>query len=316
LAAALAMSAGCSSVQEAPFSSEPPAAEASDGEATSAPVDDDPNCDPNRVDESLGPPRALADFDRNADYLGEIRSRGVLRAGVGVDTLQFGSVDPEGNIVGFDVEFARLVADELRVDLELIPVQSADRIEAIRSGRVDLVVKTMTITCQRWAQVNFSSVYFNAGQRVLLSADDDLVPADLPDLAAPRPDGSLRVICAVDGTTSLANLTAAGVATTTAPSWTGCLVALQLGEADGISTDDTILAGLAVQDPKARIVGGTFSAEPYGIALPPDQPAFTEFVNAVLQQARDDGTWQDLYATWLADVLGPSPSVPVARYRS
>ena len=68
-----------------------------------------------------------------------------------------------------------------------------------------------------------------------------------------------------------------------------CLVLLQQGQVEGISTDDTILAGMQAQDPNVRIVGDAFSAEPYGIGLPPNHPEYVRFVNAALEQVRSSG---------------------------
>ncbi|MGF1596739.1 MAG: glutamate ABC transporter substrate-binding protein [Acidimicrobiales bacterium] len=312
LLATLGLVAACSSTDEAPFSSGP-AEVVDDGGDTAAPTPTpDPACDDGNPRPSLGPPGELpAPGDLPAgSYMAEIRDRGVLRAAVGADTLLFGYLNPEtDDLEGFDVEMARLVADAIFGDpdrVELIPVQSADRIAVIEDGTVDLVIKTMTINCQRWGAINFSTVYYESGQRLLVGVDAAIDSVD--DIVDER-------ICAVAGTTSLDTLTAASVTTVEVDSWTECLVAFQRGEAEGISTDDTILAGLAAQDPYTEIVGPRFSDEPYGIGLPKDHPEFTEFVNAVLERARQDGTWSALYDTWLAETLGPSGGPPAPSYR-
>ena len=62
---------------------------------------------------------------------------------------------------------------------------------------------------------------------------------------------------------------------------TDCLVMLQQGQVDAVSTDDAILIGLAAQDPNVKIVGATFSSEPYGMAISKAHPEFTSFVNGV-----------------------------------
>ena len=122
-------------------------------------------------------------------------------------------------------------------------------------------------------------------------------------------------LCAASGTTSLEAIEEAGVEAVAVPGWTDCLVLFQQGEVDGISTDDTILAGLAAQDPFAVVTGELFSEEPYGIGNSKDFPEFTQFINAVLEQARQDGTWQELYDRWLADTLGEQ-SAPEASFRN
>ena len=93
-----------------------------------------------------------------------------------------------------------------------------------------------------------------------------------------------------------------------------CLVLLQLGEIDAISTDDTLLAGLAAQDPRTEIIGPRFTEEPYGIAINKDTPDLVRFVNAVLERRAQDGRWRASYERWLT-LLGPPPSPPTPQYQ-
>lgn len=313
LAVITLVASACAGADEEPFRSG--LAERDESEAagsTGAPTPD-PDCRDEDPRPSLGPPEPLPGPGSlpAGSYMAEIRDRGVLRAGVGADTLLFGFLNPQsGDIEGFDVEMARLVAAAIFGDpdrLELIPVQSAERLDRLRDGTVDIIVKTMTINCERWGAINFSTVYYESGQRLLVGNDTGV--DSLADVGAERP------ICAASGTTSLARLEAEGVATVEEATWTDCLVAFQQGRAFGVSTDDTILAGLAAQDPYAEVVGPAFSEEPYGIGVPKDHPEFTRFVNAVLEQARTDGTWERLYDEWLANVLGTGVAVPSASYR-
>jgi polar amino acid transport system substrate-binding protein len=85
---------------------------------------------------------------------------------------------------------------------------------------------------------------------------------------------------------------------------------------DAISTDDTILQGLAAQDPNTKLVGQTFSDEPYGMAISKAHTDFTRFVNGVLAQVRVDGAWTNIYnSNILTGTKIPAPSIPLAKYR-
>jgi polar amino acid transport system substrate-binding protein len=96
---------------------------------------------------------------------------------------------------------------------------------------------------------------------------------------------------------------------------TGCLVLFQQGQVDAITGDDTVLAGLAAQDPYAFVVKApAFTAEPYGLGVSKKHPDFVRFVNGVLEQMRDDGQWKTAYNTWLREALGPAPAPPMAVY--
>jgi polar amino acid transport system substrate-binding protein len=270
-----------------------------------------PACDPRaslRPTGSLPAPNAMP----NGSFMQTIHERGRLRVGTSQDTLLFSSRNPfTGVVEGFDVDVARLVAAAIFGDpdrIQLVVVPNAERVPATESDKVDLVAETMTINCERLQSVDFSSVYYQAGQKVLVATNS---PArGIADLGGKR-------VCAAAGSTSLANLAKQrpapiGVA---APTQSQCLVLFQEGQVEAISTDDTILAGLAAQDPYAHVVGAAFTDEPYGVAIAKTHPEFTRFVNAVLQQARADGSWARLYGRWLGAQFGPAPAPPAARYR-
>ncbi|MDH4146539.1 MAG: glutamate ABC transporter substrate-binding protein [Acidimicrobiia bacterium] len=320
-AALVLLSAACTVEADAPFDSTIVASAEEGSTTTTSQPPADPACanaDPRpslRPTSPLPPPGQMPP----GSYMADIVTNDKLRAGVGQDTLLFGYLNPDnGRLEGFDVELVRLVAaaifgeDDVDGHLDLVPIQSSERIPKLVDGSLDIVAKTMTINCVRWGSIDFSSVYYESGQRVLVARADgsggDANPIRrIEDLAG-------RKVCAVEGTTSLANLTQKGVETVTAGDWTDCLVLFQQGAVLGVSTDDTILAGLAVQDPFAVVVGDAFTEEPYGLGLPKDHPEFTEFVNAVLERAREDGTWQRLYDLWLSPTLGEA-TPPAASYR-
>ena len=97
--------------------------------------------------------------------------------------------------------------------------------------------------------------------------------------------------------------------------WTDCLVMVQQGQVDAISTDDVVLFGLQQQDRNnLELVGGTIGAEPYGVGVKLENTDLVRFVNGALEQIRENGTWERLYQAHLSDVA-PSPGPPIARYQ-
>ena len=83
---------------------------------------------------------------------------------------------------------------------------------------------------------------------------------------------------------------------------------------DAITGDDTVLAGLAAQDPYAQVVGTAFTAEPYGLGVNAKNVDLVQFVNGVLARAKADGRWAAAYDRWLAGALGPAPAPPAPVY--
>ncbi len=267
-----------------------------------------PNCDPRA---SLRPAGALPPPGHMpaGSTMDRIARRGQLVVGVDQNTYLFGYRDPaSGEIVGFDIDILHEVARAIFGDpsrIQFTAITAAQRIPALQGGQVDIVADTMTITCQRLTQVNFSTEYYSAGQRVLVRRDSTARGID--DLGGKK-------VCAATGSTSIQNIAAAKShpVPVAVNDWTDCLVLLQQGQVDAISTDDTILLGMAKQDPNTRLVGDAFTAEPYGLAMPLAATDFVRFVNGVLDRIRGDGTWRAIYARWLNP---PVPAPPPARYR-
>ncbi len=235
-----------------------------------------------------------------------IRARGRLIVGLDTGSNLMSYRDPAtGRITGFDVEIAREIARDLLGDPEAVDfriLNSAEREQALQDSTVDIVAKTMSITCARREHVDFSTVYFRAQQRVLVVKDSDIRSA--ADLAGRR-------VCIVTGTTSLPRMQQLQPAASilAVPSWADCLVVLQQRQVDAVTTDDTILAGLASQDPYLELVGPSLGSEPYGIGISQNSDDLVRAVNGTLARIRADGTWTELYDRYLT-VLGPAPAPP------
>jgi polar amino acid transport system substrate-binding protein len=298
--------AGCSG-DSSPLPGRPPAS-AAPAPTGAAPADT--SCRPRA---SLRPAGALPAPGRMpaGSYMAEIFKRGRLILGTSQDTLLFSSRNPfTGKVEGFDVDMGRQIAQAIFGDPDKIQIKVIGydkRVSSAVDGSVDLVADTMTANCARWKDVNFSTIYYEAGQKVLVSSASQA--KSIADLAGKK-------VCAAKGSTSYDNIgkVAGKPIPVDRPGFGDCLVAFQQNEVDAISTDDTILVGLAAQDPYAKVVGPRFTEEPYGMAMNNDHPEFTRFVNAVLARNRADGTWKSTYERWLGD-FGAAPTPPVAEYR-
>jgi polar amino acid transport system substrate-binding protein len=246
-----------------------------------------------------------------------IKKRGRLIAGVSADTLLLGARNPvSGRIEGFDIEMLRGVSQAIFGDpnkVELKVITAAQRLPALKDGSVDIVARNMTITCARWKEIAFSSEYYRSGQKVLVrlgeTTDSGAPITGMEDLAGKK-------VCAPNGSTSMDKLrTFTDIEAVGADTHTGCLVLFQQGAVDAITGDDTVLAGLAAQDPYADVVQApAFTAEPYGLGVNAKNVDFVRFVNGVLADMRSDGRWTKAYNTWLADALGKAPAPPQPVY--
>lgn len=239
-----------------------------------------------------------------------IVAQGRVRVGVDQNTYLFGFRNPStGQLEGFDIDIAREIARALFGDpdrIELRSVTAAERLTSLRENKVDLIVRTFSATCQRRQDVDFSSVYYRATQRILVSTNSSIRSKD--DLGGKR-------VCVAKGTTSAAPLFAlpTRVSVLGVTNWTDCLAALQQGTVDAISGDDPILYGLVAQDRNLAVVGESIGTGGYAVGIAKGNPDLVRFVNGVLERIRSDGTWQRIYDQRLG-VIGPTQGPPAPRY--
>jgi polar amino acid transport system substrate-binding protein len=266
-------------------------------------------CNPEASLRPLGPPGVTP-----GSFMAKIRARGYLIAGVDQNAYPFGYLDPRnGQFEGFDIDMLHAISAAIFGNpnkIRYVALSDDQRSSAVASGEVDIVAYTMTVTCARWRLTDFSTVYFDARQRVLVLSDS--TAKSLADLGGKK-------VCATKGSTSLTTIIASTRNMPTPPItvpvtyWTDCLVLLQQGDVAAISTDDSILAGLEAQDPFTKIIGPSLADEPYGLAISNKHPDFVRFVNAVLAQMRADGQWAAIYRHW---VRPTAPAPPPAQYQN
>jgi glutamate transport system substrate-binding protein len=245
-----------------------------------------------------------------------LAEQGSIRIGTKYDQPGLGNINLETDEPeGFDVEIGKIVAGKLGIeagDIEWVETVSANREAFIVNDRVDLVIATYTINDERKEQVDFAGPYYVAGQDLLVAEDDDSINGP-DDLAGKR-------VCAATGSTPIENIRenypeAEPVEFDT---YTECVDQLEAGQIDAVSTDDIILAGYAA-DPKYegkfRVVGETFSEEPYGIGLKKGEDEWRTFLNDTLEEAYEDGSWEEAFDATLgaSGVEAPEPP-PVDRY--
>jgi polar amino acid transport system substrate-binding protein len=314
LSAALAACAPISAGQPTLLSASPSpsASPAPSPSATSSSASATQSCtDPTASLRPSGPLPAPGSFS-DGSFMQVIHDRGKLIAGVSQDTLLFSYLNPFSNqLEGFDIEMARQVSyaifgDETHVQFRVIT--PAQRIPLLGSGAIDMVASTFTITCARWQQVDFSAVYYDSADRLLVPKTSHV--ESLQALGRKR-------VCSPTGSTALDRVEHASShpIPVAVADRTDCLVLLQRGEVDAVANDESILLGLAAQDQSVKVVGPRFSDEPYGLGASKAHPEFVRFLNAMLQNMESNGTWQSTYGRWLGS-FGPAPSPPTPKYQS
>jgi putative glutamine transport system substrate-binding protein len=233
-----------------------------------------------------------------------IKSAGKLRCGVKFDVTGFGLRNPtSGDVEGLDADICREIAKEIGVTAELSEAVSANRIPFLKENKVDLVISTFTINEERKKEVDFSVPYYEAGQSVLVKKESAVQKVE---------DLNGKKVCSGEGSTSEKNVRAKAPQAELVlfKTYTEAAQALADGRCEAVSTDDSILFGLAEKFPGTELRGGTFTKEPLGIGIPKGKTDMVEFVNATLQKMKADGRLKGLYDKHIKRFTGKDVTAP------
>ncbi|MET7454963.1 glutamate ABC transporter substrate-binding protein [Streptomyces sp. NPDC005574] len=280
------------------------------GQARAGSACDDPEIEKAPEKQTLSP--SGADGDTIAKIKARPGEKRKLVVGVDQNSYRWGYRNPNagtsGQLEGFDIDLVHRIAQDILGspdDVQFKAIPTNQRIPALQNGSVDMVVRTMSISCDRLDDVAFSAPYFKTGQQVLAPKSSGITGYD----------GSLahKRICTAAG--SIANsllladkghrLVSSAVVVPPVPNQLDCLVRLQLGEVDAVVTDGALAASQAAQDPTVELKGGAFTDEYYGVAMNKDADDLVRRVNQILVDYRKDTTdgWQASYDRWLSATL-------------
>lgn len=236
--------------------------------------------------------KSLAD----RDILERINETPKIVWGVKNDTRLFGLMNIETRQVeGFDIDIASAITKEIlgpKGEAEFIEVTSKTRIPLIRNGNIDAIIATMTISEERRKQVDFSDVYFAAGQSLLVEKGSPIKGIENLD--------ENTIVLAVKGSTSALNIREHAPKATVLEleNYAEAFTALQSGQGDAMTTDNAILLGMAEENPDYTLAGDIFTDEPYGIAINKGQEGFLGAVNDALATIKANGTYQEIFDKW------------------
>ncbi|AMA71524.1 amino acid ABC transporter substrate-binding protein [Aneurinibacillus sp. XH2] len=241
---------------------------------------------------------AASDGSAEKSAVAAAKERGKLIVGVKYDTNLFGKKDPvDGQVKGFDIDIAKALAKKIMGDetkIELKEVTSKTRIPMLKNGDIDAIIATMTITEERKKTVDFSDVYFEAGQSLL-------VPKNSPITGIQDLNG--KTVIAVKGSTSAKNIRQKAPQAKVAEyeNYAEAFTALKSKKGDALTTDNSILLGMQKEDPNFKLVGGLFTDEPYGIAVRKSDNEMLKTINEMLAELKSSGEYDKIYEKWFGE---------------
>ncbi|MDB5595271.1 MAG: hypothetical protein JWM36_2232 [Hyphomicrobiales bacterium] len=237
---------------------------------------------------------ALASVAARADALDDILKNKVLRVAVPQDFPPFGSVGTDMQPRGYDIDTAALIAKEMGVKLELVPVTSANRLPYLQTKKVDLIISSLGKNPDREKAIDFtvayapfySGVFGPAAAKVASAAD--LSGKTIGVTRGALEDLELSKIVPAD-----ANVRRFEDNNTTISAFLSGQVAL-------IATGNVVAAAILERNPPTRPEPKfVIKDSPCFIGLAKEEPKLLEMVNAIIKKARGDGGLDAISKKWL-----------------
>lgn len=201
-------------------------------------------------------------------------------------------------IVGFDIDLMNAIAKEVNLEVEYVNVAWDPLLAGMAAGQYDAAISSMTITEERKKQFDFSIPYYNAGQLIVVRADQTGIekPADLAG----------HVCGAQIGTTGAMEIEKIpGATLKTYDTIDLAYMDLVNGQVDAVVADNPLAIGYVnLHKPKLKAVGQPFTEEYYGIAVRKGAPEILDRINKGLKIVLDRGIIKELEDKWYTQPPG------------
>lgn len=232
------------------------------------------------------------------DTLSDIQKTGVIKIAVPQDFPPWGFVGPDMALHGYDISMAQLIASKLGVKLKMIPVTSEDRIPFLQTGKVDLIISAFGKNPERAKVVDFSEKYAPFFSGVFGPADIVVKsPADLAGKSVSVTRGNIEDI-------ALTKLVPASTKIMRYGDNQSTISAFVSGQTQLICTDSSTAAEMIKQNsPRKPELKFIIQNSPCYVGLNKGQPALLAKINAIISQAKADGTLNKLCEEWIKEPL-------------
>ena len=236
--------------------------------------------------------------------LPDILKTGTIKIAVPENFPPFGSLGDEGEHVGYDVDVAKMIAEDLGVELELVPVTSKQRIPYLETDRVDLVIATLGANPERAKSIWFSHAYapFYSGA----FAKPDVAVASVADFAGMKiavTGGTLEDLSITESAPDSAEIIRFGDNAAT-------IAAYVSGQADVIVTGNMVALGISNDHPEYGLeTKFVIANSPSFIGVKTGNIDLLQWVNVFVLHKKLNGKLNELSVKWLSQPLPPLPAL-------
>lgn len=201
-------------------------------------------------------------------------------------------INDQGAFEGFDIDFARALAEAMGMDVKFINSDWAGIIPSLNAGKFDIIISSMTITEARMESVNFSDPYFYAGQVIIVGIENTDIGGE-DDLVGKK----VGVQLGTTGDTYCTEMD--GVDVRRYNKIGDAVMDLINGNIDAVVSDNSVCLPFVADNPDdLKAVEGLLTVESYGIALPKGDTALLEKINEALAGMQASGAYDDVFAQW------------------
>ncbi len=238
---------------------------------------------------ALALPRAAS-----AEALDDILQKKLIKIAVPQDFAPFGSAGPDLQPIGYDIDMAKLIARELGVKVELVPVNSANRIPYLQTKKVDLVISSLGKNPEREKVIDFSKAYAPFFQGVFGLKDAKIEKPE--DLAG-------KTVGATRGAIEEQEITKLAPPSTTIKRYednNATIAAFLSGQVDIIATGNVVAAAIAEKSPaRAPVSKFVIKDSPCFIGLNKEEPKLLAKINDIIDKAKASGELNKISEKWL-----------------
>jgi polar amino acid transport system substrate-binding protein len=232
-----------------------------------------------------------------AQTVEEIKARGTVNIGMLVDFAPFGIINEQGQPDGYDADVAKLLAEDLGVTLNLVPVTGPNRIPYLLSNQVDILVASLGITQERAEQVDFSQGY--AGIEIFVFGDVNTEVKDAADLAGKN----VAVARASTQDTSITEIAPEGTNIQRFDDDASAVQALLSGQVPLMGASNVVVSQVQSVAPNRFETKFSLRQQSQGIATRPGQDNLMEHINAFLTKVKESGKLNELHEKWVSAPL-------------
>ncbi len=237
--------------------------------------------------------------------LTDVQEKGYFTLGLDADFAPMGFTQEDGEIVGFDIDLAKAVAEKMGVEVEIKPIDWNAKSMELSTGKIDVIWNGFSITDERRQEVLFSNPYLSTKQSIVVKADSDIkTKADLAGKKIALQDGSTSEDALKADTATYESIGDDNISRFAENSQV--LMEVDAGRADAAVIDEVFVRYYLQKEnmlDKFVVLDEGFDEEDYGVGGRQGDHALMEAINKALDECKAEGTTSEISVKWFGEDL-------------